>query len=78
MTRRKQDRVASRPDPESWALDELMTLPEAARLFWPEGPLTVTSLRTAVRCGNLGVCVVAGRHLVTRRAILEMSECRRL
>lgn len=68
-------RVARRPDPAQWDLDELMTLPEAVALFWPDGPLTVRSLRTAIRDRRLPVSVVAGKHLVTRRALTEMSAC---
>lgn len=71
-------RVAARPDPKDWGEDELMTLPEAAALLWPEGPLTTHSLRVAVRDGVLAVAVVAGRYLTTRKAIAEMSSCRRL
>lgn len=71
-------RVAARPDPDDWGKDELMTLPEAAALLWPNGPLTTHSLRVAVRDGMLAVAVVAGRHLTTRKAIAEMSTCRRL
>ena len=72
----KSKRVVARPDPESWSLDELMTLTEAAALFWPNGPLTVPSLRTAVRDGQLAVAKVAGKFLTTRRQIAEMSTCR--
>ena len=48
----KRDRISLRPDPASWGDDELMSLAEAARLFWPDGPLTLASLRTAVRDGE--------------------------
>lgn len=72
------DRVLARPSPELWDLDELMSLPEAVRLFWPDGPLTVNSLRVAIRDGTLPVAIVAGKHLTTRRAVLEMSACRPL
>ena len=44
-------RVAERPDPRDWDDYELLTLPEAAGLFWPRGPLTVATLRTAIRDG---------------------------
>lgn len=56
----------------------MMTLPEAAALLWPKGPLTTHSLRVAVRDGVLAVAVVAGRYLTTRKAIAEMSACRPL
>jgi hypothetical protein len=53
-----------------------MTLPEAASLFWPEGPLTTTSLRTAVRDRVLAVAEIAGKLLTTKSAIIRMSSCR--
>lgn len=76
--KRLPKRIASRPNPEDWKEDELLTLPEAAALLWPEGPLTTHSLRVAVRDGVLAVAVVAGRHLTTRKAIAEMGTCRQL
>jgi hypothetical protein len=33
--------------------NELMTLVEAAAVFWPEGPLKVRSLRTEIANGSL-------------------------
>ena len=55
-----------------------MTLAEAVELFWPEGPLTLASLRTAVRDGRLPVAVIAGKHLTTKAAVRSMSVCRPL
>lgn len=69
-------RVQARPDPAAWEMDELMSLPEAAALFWPAGPLTTHSLRVAVRDGALPVSVLAGKILTTRRAVLSLSVCR--
>ncbi len=40
-------RIVERPRVEEWTDDELMTLPEAAALFWPAGPITTNTLRTA-------------------------------
>lgn len=68
-------RVVRRPDPALWDTDELMTLSEATALFWPDGPLTVRSLRTAIRDRRLPVSVIAGKHFVTKRALAEMSTC---
>lgn len=51
-----------------------MTLPEAAALFWPRGPLTVTSLRTAGHEGSLKVTIVAGKWFVTAAAIRTMGK----
>jgi hypothetical protein len=56
----KPPRVENRPDPSEWPDDELMTLPEAAALFWPNRPLTTTSLRTAVRDRRLEIAEIAG------------------
>lgn len=72
------ERVAQRPSPDNWKEDELMTLPEAAALFWPEGPLTTTSLRTAVRDRQLEVAIIAGKFLTTKGAIHRMSACKLL
>lgn len=68
-------RVLHRPSPDEWSDDELMTLFEAAALFWPEGPLTVTSLRTAVRDEKLAVAEIAGKLLTTKASIMTMSTC---
>jgi hypothetical protein len=69
-------RVRSRPDPAMWSDTELMSLAEAAALFWPEGgPLTTTSLRTAVRDQILDVAEVAGKILTNKTSILKMSIC---
>lgn len=75
MPRTKRDtmiRVKTRPRPENWADDEPMTLAEAAAVFFPDGLLTVASLRTAKRKGNLATVTVAGKDLTTPRAIKEM------
>lgn len=53
-----------------------MSLPEAAALFFPAGPLTTTSLRTARATGKLDVVEIAGKHLTTKAAIARMSVCR--
>ncbi|MCO5091704.1 hypothetical protein [Bosea sp. (in: a-proteobacteria)] len=58
---------------EDWKEDELLTLTEAVALFWPRGPLTVTSLRTAGHEGTLEITVVAGKHFVTPAAIRSMG-----
>jgi hypothetical protein len=68
-------RVVLRPDPAQWSADELMTLQEAAWLFWPLGPLTTTSLRTAVRDHQLDVAEIAGKILTNKDSIVKMSRC---
>jgi hypothetical protein len=69
------ERVRARPDPDAWGETELMTLAEAAALFWPNGPLTTTSLRTAVRDRRLDVAEIAGKILTNRLAIGRMCVC---
>jgi hypothetical protein len=68
-------RVRERPDPESWGEDELITLAEAAELFWPKGPLRTASLRTAARDGQLAIAAIAGKFMTTPRALKEMATC---
>jgi hypothetical protein len=70
-------RIAVRPNPGQWADDELLTLVEAAALFWPTGPLTTTSLCNAIRNRQLAYVAIAGKFLTTKVAIAEMSVCRR-
>jgi hypothetical protein len=72
----KFDRVRARPDPALWADDELMTLVEAATLYWPSGPLTETSLRTAVRDGRLPISQIAGKFFVTKVALRTLAVCK--
>jgi hypothetical protein len=42
-----------------------MTLAEAAAVLFPEGPLSLSSLRTAVAAGDLEIVRVAGKDLTT-------------
>ena len=65
-------RVRARPCPELWNDDEPMTLVEAAAVFFPNGPLTLSSLRTAVCAGQLAVARVAGKDLTTPKAIKQL------
>ncbi|WP_156635687.1 hypothetical protein [Methylobacterium sp. Leaf123] len=66
-------RIADRPRPEEWTDDELLTLPEAAALFWPAGPITTNTLRTAGRDGSLAITKVAGKFFTTPMAIRRMG-----
>src|SRR5690242_18394649 len=68
----KLARVKARPDPAQWAEDEVMTLIEAAALFFPQGPLTLSSLRRAAAAGTLEIAKVAGKDLTTPRAIRKL------
>jgi hypothetical protein len=74
--KRRPARIEERPDPSAWGDDELLTLAEAAFLFWPAGPLSETSLRTAVRDRHLDVAEIAGKLLTSKSAIRRMSVCR--
>lgn len=49
-----------------------MTLVEAAALFFPDGPLTVRSFRTAANNGQLAVARVAGKDMTTPAAVREL------
>ena len=53
-------RVERRPSPTDWPDDEPMTLKEIIAVFYPDGPLTVASLRTAIAAGRLTPAIVAG------------------
>lgn len=75
IPRRLPLRVEKRPLPDQWDEDELLTLDEAAHLFWPDGPLTTTSLRTAVRNRGLDVARIAGKILTCKAAVRRMSTC---
>src|SRR5712672_1295713 len=68
----KLSRAKARPDPAQWSEDEVMTLIEAVEGFFPQGPLTVSSLRTAVDAGTLESAKVAGKNLTTPRAIRKL------
>lgn len=70
---RTPPRVAERPRPDMWNDDETLTLEEAATLFWPRGPLSTKSLRTAARRGQLAVVVIARKILTTPGAVRAMT-----
>ena len=72
------ERVSKRPAPEQWGEDELLSLPEAVALYWPDGPISVASLRHLIRGKQLHVAVIGRRHLVTPRALQALSVCRPL
>lgn len=67
-------RIAERPCAEEWPDDELLTLPEAAALFWPAGPITTNTLRTAGCNGTLAITKVAGKFFTTPMAIRRMGQ----
>ena len=69
-------RIEARPHPTAWGRDELLTLEEAALLYWPSGPITARTLRTAVRDGDLAVARIAGKLFTSREALETMTKCR--
>jgi len=69
------ERIARRPDARQWSSDELLTLHEAVALLWPTGPVTVSSLRTAIRHGDLGHARIAGKIFTTPAALAELAAC---
>ncbi|MET4260011.1 hypothetical protein ABIC09_004971 [Bradyrhizobium sp. S3.12.5] len=69
------ERVRARQDPDQWGKSEMMSLAEAAALFFPSGLLTTASLRTAVRDGRLDVVEIAGKILTNKLAIERMCVC---
>lgn len=54
---------------------ELISFREAVEIFWPNGPLSVSSLRTAERDGILAVASIAGKLYTTKAALREMTRC---
>jgi len=75
VSKLKLTRVLERTDPAQWSDDELMTLAEAARLFWPSGPLSEETLRPAVRDGRLPVSEIARKLFTTKRALSALHVC---
>ena len=67
-------RLVGRPAVYQWADDEIVTLEEARALFFPNGPLTVKSLRSAVRLGQLASDSIAGRLYTTPSAVRSLLE----
>lgn len=68
-------RVTTRPAAVDWDMDELMTLPEAVALFWPDGLLTVTNLRRAIEKEQLAHVRISRKVLTSRASILRMTQC---
>lgn len=72
-TVKKPARIAAKPDPDDWDDDDLLTIPEAAALMWPSGPITAATLRTAAKQGSLAIVEIAGKHFVTKAALRAMG-----
>ena len=69
-------RLTDRPDVADWQDDELVTLAEAAALFFPRGPMTANALRIAFHRGELAGAVVCGRIFTTPRGVGDLSTVR--
>jgi hypothetical protein len=50
-----------------------LALHEAVALLWPRGPVSVSTLRTAIAAGELAHARIAGRIYTTRAAIAAMA-----
>lgn len=70
-------RVKLRPLASEWEDTEPVTLVEAIALLFPNGPLTVKSLRTAIHRSDLAAARVAGKDFTTLKAVREMMKPRR-
>ena len=55
----------------------MMALHEAVALIWPAGPVTVSSLRTAIAKSELAYARIAGRLYTTRASLAAMAKCER-
>lgn len=75
--RKTPERVARRPDPGAWAEDELIGLHEAVALLWPDGPVTASTLRTAIAHRKLAYVRIAGKIYTTRADLEAMASCRK-
>lgn len=73
MSRDPLVRCHARPAPDDWTEDEPMTLVE---VFFANGPLTVSSLRTEIANGRLATAKVAGRYYVTPASLKALFEPR--
>jgi hypothetical protein len=78
MRRDPLARCRARPAPDDWGDDESMTLVEAVTVFFAEGPLTVSSLRTEIANGRLATAKVSGRYFVTPANLKALFEPRTL
>lgn len=78
MPRDPVARCHARPAPGDWGDDEPMTLVEAVKVFFADGPLTVSSLRTEIANGRLATAKVAGRYYVTPANLKALFEPRTL
>lgn len=59
------------------ALEPTYSLNQAVAKFWPDGPLTISTLRTAIRHGRLCAYKVEGKLLVTETALTDwLQSCR--
>lgn len=67
------DRLQVRPQLQDWKDDELITLIEAAALFFPAGPMSANGLRIAHRRGELAATSICGRLFTTPRDVKALT-----
>jgi hypothetical protein len=73
----EREYIASLAEHHGSLIEPVYTLKQAARRFFPDGPLTASSLRSEIRKGRLQATMPAGKLLVTESALVEMLEaCR--
>ncbi|WP_237481828.1 hypothetical protein [Lichenibacterium dinghuense] len=72
MTDRALTRVAARPAVTDWDEDEILTLFEAVALMFPDGAVTISTLRTAKRKRELATRRIAGADWTTIAHVREM------
>lgn len=67
-------RVAERPQPRDWGNDEIVTLKEIIAVFYPNGPLAISSLRSEIRRGGLPNVKVRSKYLLTPAQLRGLFE----
>jgi hypothetical protein len=66
------ERLKLKPAPGDWGDDELVSLAEAAALYFPYGPMTANALRIAFRRGELAATEMCGKLYTTPRHVRAM------
>ncbi len=68
-------RVAEKPNPADWGMDEPLTLYEAVALLWPNGPVKVATLRAEIHAGRLPYRRIGKAFCVTREGLATLGQC---
>lgn len=64
-------RVEARPHLDDWSDGEPITIAEAAALLGRDWPITASTLRSAIRRGEMAAIRLAGKLFVTKAALRE-------